>query len=82
MGAKAAALADRDVGADDAVGTDFHISRDLGTAIDHGGRMNARHTPYSSAIMAPSSASATSWPATMASPRNHHIVRRWASLRM
>src|SRR5262245_44901390 len=76
MGEQAAAFADHHVRADDAIGADVHVGRDLGTAIDHGSRMNARHHAYSSAIMAPSSASATNWPPTLASPRNHHIMRR------
>src|SRR5664280_1281893 len=76
-----AAIADRDVRADGAIGAD----RDVGSyrrgaldprrGIDHG-------RAHASNIMAPISASATIWPATLASPRYHHMVLRWAILFM
>src|SRR5262245_5703730 len=76
MGLQVAAILDHHVRADDAIRADVHVVRDFSAAIDHGSRMDARHHAYSSAIIAPSSASATNWPPTLASPRNHHIMRR------
>src|SRR5262249_55729387 len=78
---QAATFADRHMRPDHAIGPDGRVGRDLGRRVDHGRRMNARHD-YPSEIMAPTSASATSWPATLASPRNHHIRRRCASFFM
>src|SRR5665647_700850 len=81
MAEQPAALADRHMWTDGAIGPD----RDAGAdhrpgfdprrGIDHG-------SAHVSEIMAPTSASATIWPATLASPRYHHMVLRWAILFM
>ena len=73
MGHEPAANADRHVGSDDAIGPDRDVRCDRRSRfdprcwIDHGHRR-----PHES--MAPTSASATSCPATMALPRNHHML--------
>src|SRR5262249_16019644 len=76
-----AAFADGHIPADDAVGTDLGVGGDGGALVDQRGRMDFRHGQRS-VIIAPTSASATSWPATLASPRNHHMFRRRATLVM
>src|SRR5664280_1717848 len=76
-----AALADRHMRADGAIGPDRDVGAnhrpgfDPRRGIDHG-------SAHVSEIMAPTSASATIWPATLASPRYHHMVLRWAILFM
>ncbi len=76
-----AAFADRHMRADGAirpdrnVGSDRRRGLDPRRGIDHG-------RAHASEIMAPTFASATIWPATLASPRYHHMDLRWAILFM
>src|SRR4029077_2658493 len=72
MGQKPAAVADRHIGSDDAIGPDRYTLSDLRSRFDPRGWIDHGHRrPHES--MAPTSASATSRPATMALPRNHHM---------
>src|SRR5262245_10781397 len=66
-----AAVADRDMRADDAIGADRHVMPDRRASLNAGGWIDCRHH----ATMAPTTTSATSSPATLASPRNHHMFR-------
>ena len=67
-----AAVAERDMGADDAIRTDRHVVSDRRPAFDP--RRGIDHArAHASLSMAPTSASATIWPATLASPRYHHM---------
>src|SRR3984957_8208720 len=79
VGDQPAAVADDDMGPDHAIGADRDILADRRAGRDAGGCIDCGHAG-ASAVMAPTSASATSWPATLASPRNHHIMRRWLIL--
>src|SRR5207253_5792250 len=84
-GPQPAAIADRDLRADHAIGTDRHVLPDGRARFDARGRVDCGH-PRPHATMAPTLASATKWPATLASPRNHHmfllraIFRTWYSI--
>src|ERR1019366_2660431 len=72
-----AAIADRHMRADDAIGADRYVASDRRPGLDP--RRGINHDrAHVSEIMAPSSASATIWPATLASPRYHHMDLRWA----
>src|SRR5215469_2579404 len=72
MGQELAALAQDHIGADDAKRADRHILSDDSPRFDPGAGVDRAHSrPHDS--RAPTSASATSCPATMASPRNHHM---------
>ena len=65
----------RYVRADRAIRTDQDVFSDRGPGFDP--RRGIDHMrAHASDIMAPTSASATTWPATFASPRYHHIVLR------
>ena len=60
---------------DNAIRADLDVVGDPRTVGHARCRINARHA-QASAIMAPSSASATTSPPTFASPRYHHMFRR------
>src|SRR5665647_1039791 len=71
-----AVVGDRHMRADGAIGTDRHVAPDRRPGLDP--RRGIDHTStHMSEIMAPSSASATIWPSTLATPRYHHMVLRW-----
>src|SRR6476661_5310148 len=72
VGDKFAAVADHDIGPDDAIRSDGRALPDRYTRFDPGGWIDRSHSRTHDS-MAPTSASATSCPATFASPRNHHI---------
>ena len=72
-----AAVADRDMSADGAIGADRYIAADCSPRLDPSRGIDDGSV-HVSAIMAPTSASATSWPATLASPLYHHMLRRFA----
>ena len=83
MGDEPAAFADDDVGSDDAIGSDRRVGSDLRARARCGRSGRSRSSqPHAVAIMAPTSASATITPATLASPRYHHMVLRLAILVM
>ena len=70
-------IADHDMGSDHAIGPDLERRSPILAPADSTRAVESicRHGT-TSAIMAPTSASATIWPATLASPRNHHLFRR------
>src|SRR6185437_3429901 len=74
---EAAAIAKRDIRADAAIGTNRAIAPDDGPICDPGRRIDLARA-HMSEIMAPTSASATTRPPTLASPLYHHMFRRWA----
>src|ERR1019366_7448331 len=72
VGQKPAAVADRHVGSDDAIGPDRYAPSDRRSGFDpRAGIDHGHRRPHES--MAPTSASATTCPATSALPRNHHM---------
>src|SRR5262249_55074170 len=85
MSHKPAAVAKHDIATDDTIRTDRNILPDHRARFDPGGWIDRAHRrPH--ATIAPTSASATVWPATFASPRNHHmfffraVLRTWYSI--
>src|SRR6185437_11337844 len=74
---EATAIAKCDIRADGAIGTNRAIASDDGPICDPGRRIDLARA-HISEIMAPTSASATTRPPTLASPLYHHMFRRWA----
>ena len=69
---QSAAVADHRVGADDAIRPNRHVLPDRRARFDARSRIDHGHERFH-ATMAPTSASATICPPTLASPRNHHM---------
>jgi len=82
MGDEAAAFADDDIRSDDAIRPIAAPAAIFAPAATRAVESIDVHTLHAVAIMAPTSASATTAPATRASPRNHHMVLRLAILVM
>ena len=76
MGDQLRAVSDRDFGTDHAIRADHDIGAEFRAVRDARGGSDLCHV-QSTTIMAPTSASQTSSPRTLASPLNHHIVRRF-----
>src|SRR5947209_20588084 len=76
MGDELAAVANRDVRANHAIGADLDVGSNDGARRDPCGGIDGEHSAQASISIAPTSASATSSPATLASPRYHHIILR------
>src|SRR5215510_8641469 len=79
------ALADHGIGADHAIRTDGGAVANYGAVLNSRSRIDLLHVSQSDSI-APTSASATTCPLTLASPWNHHmalrrpISRKWYSM--
>src|ERR1043165_518836 len=71
-----AVVADRDVRPDHAIGPDLNPVADDGARRNAGGGVDREH--HASTNIAPTSASATTSPFTLASPMYHHMLRRRA----
>ncbi len=69
-------VAQRDLGPDMAKGPDVDIGAEPSPVFDDGARMDVQR--HSRTSIADTSASHTSAPSTLASPRNHHMLRRLA----
>src|SRR4029453_10107792 len=75
-------VAEHDMRANHAERADGDARADLGTAFDDRRCMDRGRDRHSTTSMALPSASATMTPLTFASPRYHHMVRRWLSFFM
>ena len=75
-------VAELDVRPHHALGADAHVVADPRVRIDDRGRMDRTVEAHSVTSMALTSASAASAPSTIASPRNHHMFRRFRSFVM